>query len=152
MQHFSEGNATDSGHGIVPLHSVHRDLLTYCTNAAASHLTNASWHIDSPGMDTCDSSAVEARKTNAGFFDHWDRMKQSKEIQLYGRLHALTYNVPLYLLLNVRLDVKLRKYRQSFSPMNKEKDSKVAFKFLDPPCSSYVSDRILLFSQLIMKL
>jgi len=58
-------------------------------------------------------------------------MKQSKEIQLYGRLHNDICNVPLYLLSGVRLQIRLTRSRSTFCLMNKDKDSKVIFKILD---------------------
>ena len=82
-------------------------LLTYGTDAAASHLTNAYWYIDEPGVDPCHPTAADAEKANKGFVDRWNIMKQSKEIQLYGRIQADICIVPLYLLSNVRLHIKL---------------------------------------------
>jgi hypothetical protein len=51
-------------------------LFTYGTYAAASHLKNAYWYIDGPEMVACDLTADNASKTNAGFVDRWNRMKQ----------------------------------------------------------------------------
>jgi hypothetical protein len=58
-------------------------------------------------------------------------MKQSKVIELYGRIHADICNVPLYLLSNVKLEITFTKARTSFFLMNKDKDSKVIFIYLD---------------------
>jgi len=58
-------------------------------------------------------------------------MKQSKEIELYGRIHADIWNVPLYVLSNIRLQIKLTKARLSFYLMNKDTESKVIFKYTD---------------------
>ena len=55
-------------------------------------------------------------------------MKQRKVIALHGKIHADICNVPLYLLSNVRLQMKFTKARTIFFMMNK---SKVIFKFLD---------------------
>jgi hypothetical protein len=74
-------------------------------------------------MVACDPTAAGATKTNAGFVNRWDRMKQSKVIELYGRIHAGIYNVPLNLLSNIQLKIKFTKARTIFS--------KVIFKYLD---------------------
>jgi hypothetical protein len=62
--------------------------LTYGTDAAASHITNAYWYADSSDIP-CDPSADDARtKGIAGFMDRWNRMKRSKEIELYVRIRG----------------------------------------------------------------
>ena len=81
-------------------------------------------------MVACDPSASDAPKKNAGFVDRWDRMKQSRVNKHYGRIHADICNVPLYLLPNIRLQIKFTKARTSFFLMNQDKESKVIFKFL----------------------
>jgi hypothetical protein len=107
-------------------------LLTYETDAAASHLTNSYWYANSASLLPCDPTAADARaQSNTGFIHRWNRMKQSKEIELYTRIHADICNVPLYLLSNVRLEIKFTKARTSFFQMNKDSDSKVIFKFVD---------------------
>jgi hypothetical protein len=58
-------------------------------------------------------------------------MKQSKVIELYGRIHADICNVPLYLLSNVKIEITFTKATTSFFLMNKDEDSKVIFKYLD---------------------
>jgi len=105
--------------------------LTYGTDAAVSHFTNAYWYIDGPGVDPCDTSAADAEKTNKGFDDRWKILKQSKKIQLYDRIHVDICNIPLFLLSNFRLQIKLTKARPSFYLMNKDKESKVIFKYTD---------------------
>jgi hypothetical protein len=105
--------------------------LTYGTDAAASPLTNAYWHTDGPEVVACNPTADNASKTNAGFVDRWNIMKQSKDIELYGRIHADICNVPSYILSNIKLQIKFTKARTSFFLMNKDKESKVEFKFLD---------------------
>jgi hypothetical protein len=107
-------------------------LLTYGTDADASHLTNAYWYIDGPEMPACGPTADDARtKGNAGFADRWNRMKQSNRIKLYRRIHADICNVRLYLLSNIRLQIKFTKARTNFFLINKDNDTKVEFKFLD---------------------
>jgi len=75
-------------------------LLTYGIDAAATHLTNAFWYLDDGDLLPCDPTAADAK--NKVFITRWNRIKQSKELQLYGRLHSDICNVPLYLLPGVR--------------------------------------------------
>ena len=66
-------------------HSYLETLLTYGSDAAASNLTNAFWYLDNGDMLPCDPTAAQTGTTNKGFIARWNRIKQSKEIQLYGR-------------------------------------------------------------------
>jgi len=108
-------------------------ILTYGSDAGASHLTNSLWYLDQGDMLPCDPSTADktAPATNLGFLTRWDKIKQSKEVQLYGRLHSDLCNVPKYLLPGVNLQIKLTKARSSFYLMNATADSKTNFKFLD---------------------
>ena len=83
-------------------------------------------------MLPCDPSAAETSITiNVGFVSRWNRIKQIKEFQLYGRLHNDLCNVPKFLLPGANLHIKLTKSRSSFYLMNASADSKTTFKFLD---------------------
>ena len=77
---------------------------------------------------TADKSAPAA---NVGFITRWNKIKQSKEIQLYGRLHSDICNVSKFLIPGANLHIKLTKARSSFNLMNATADSKTTFKFLD---------------------
>jgi len=81
----------------------------------------------------CDPSTIDktVSATNVGFITRWDKIKQSKEVQLYGRLHSDLCNVPKYLLPGVNLHIKLTKPRSSFYLMIATADSKTTLKFLD---------------------
>ena len=104
-------------------------LLTYESDASVSHLTNSFWYLDKGDLLPCDPTTADA--INAGFITRWNKIKQSKEVQLYGRLHSDICNVTQYLIPGVRLQIKVTKARSSFYLMNKTADSKVTFKFLD---------------------
>jgi hypothetical protein len=49
-------------------------LLTYGTDAANTHLTNAYWYIDDGDLEPNDPTAADAK--NKGFVKRWDRQKQ----------------------------------------------------------------------------
>ena len=74
---------------------------------------------------------TKAESTNKVFIDRWDRIKQSKELQLLGRLHSDICNVILYLLPGVKLQIKLTKAGRAFYLMNTKADSTTHFKFLE---------------------
>jgi len=103
-------------------------ILTYGSDAATSHLTNAFWYLNDGNLLPCYSTAADAK--NKGFITRWDRIKQSKEVKLYGRIHSDICNVPLYLIPGVRLQIRLTKAKSCFYLMNKA-DSATVFKFLD---------------------
>jgi len=105
--------------------------MTYGTDAAATHLSNPYWYLDTGDMQPTDSSAEDLTTANRGFITRWHRLSASREVQLFGLLHSDICNVPLYLLPGVRLQVRLTKTRPSFYLINKSVDSKTIFKFLD---------------------
>ena len=60
--------------------------------------------------------------TNTGFIDRWNRQKQSKEIEMYGRIHSDICNVPKLLLPGIKLQIKFTKAKPSFYLMNPAAD------------------------------
>jgi hypothetical protein len=80
-------------------------------------------------MLPCDPKKAES--TNTGFIDRWNRQKQSKEIEMCGRIYSDTFNVPEFLLPGLKLQIKFTKAKPSFYLMNTAADSKATFKFLD---------------------
>ena len=106
-------------------------LLTNGSDAVTSHLTNAFWYNDTGDVGPCDPTAAVTDATNKGFIRRWDRIKQSREVEMVGRLHTDICNVPTHLLPGVRIQIKLTKAIREFYLMNKDKDSKVVFELLD---------------------
>ena len=68
-------------------------LLSYGNEAAELHLTNAFWYRDTGDFVVCNPTAAVTPSTNKGFLARYDRLKQSKEIEIMGRLYTeiLTY-------------------------------------------------------------
>ena len=99
---FSQCNIALNGTTITPAtdlynyRSYFETILTYGSDAAVSHLTNAFWYLDDGDLLPCDPTATDAK--NKGFIARSNRMKQRKEIQLYGRLHNDICNVSRFLL------------------------------------------------------
>ena len=109
--------------------SVLETLLSYGTDATVSHLTNAYWYKDQGDMKPCDPTKAES--TNKGFIDRWNRQKQSKVTEMYGRIHVDICNVPKFLLPGIKLQIKFTKAKSSFYLMSTDAESKTTFKFLD---------------------
>ena len=83
-------------------------------------------------MLPCDPIAeTHTSATNDGSVTRCSRLSVSRDVQIFGRLHTDLYNVPLFLLPNVQLQIRLTKARPSFYLMNKTADTKTIFKFLD---------------------
>jgi len=58
-------------------------FLTYGTDAAATHRTNAYWYRDTGDMLPCDPAAATVSATNnRGFIARWDRLSASKDLLL----------------------------------------------------------------------
>jgi hypothetical protein len=91
-------------------------------------MTTSAWYLDSGDL-ACDRTAADS--TNKGFVTRWNRQKQSKVKELYGRLHSDICNVPIFLLPGIRLHIKLTNTKSSFSLLNKDPTSTATFKFLD---------------------
>ena len=105
--------------------------MTYGSDAAATHLSNAYWNFDTGDMQPVDPSAENmTAMSNRGFVLRWNRISESRKVQLFGRLHSDIRNVPLYLLQGVRLHIRLTKARPSIYLMNKSVDLKFVFKYL----------------------
>jgi hypothetical protein len=82
-------------------------------------------------MVTCDPTDTYTNTTNKGFNRRWNLQKESKVIQLLGRLHAEICNASTYILPGVCVDVSLTKGRREIYLMVNDADSKVTFKVLD---------------------
>ena len=107
-------------------------LINYGTDAASSHLSNSYWYLDTGDMQpSVPTAETHTSATNDGFIARWSRLSGSRDVQLLGRLHTDMFNVPLFLLPRVPLQIKLTNARPSFYLMNKSADTKTTFKFLD---------------------
>jgi hypothetical protein len=128
---FSQCNITLNGISVTPASELYNyrsyiEALLNCGSDAA-HFTNANWYMDDGDLAPCDGTSIK----NKGFITRWNRMKQSKEIQMIGRIHRDICNVPIYLIPGVRLQIKFTKAKPSFFFMKKDDKSTTTFKFLD---------------------
>ena len=112
---------------LYPYRSYLETLRTYGRDDATSHLTNSFWNLDSGDFQACDPTI--AKSANAGFVDRWNRIKQSKEVHLIGRLPSDIWNVVPYLLPDVKFQIKLTKDKRPFYLMITKADSTTKFNF-----------------------
>ena len=121
-------NITQSG-DLYNYRSILESLLSYGIDASISHLTNNYWYKDVGDMMPCDPTKAES--TNTGFIDRWNKQKQSKETEMYGKIHSDICNVAKFLLPGIQLQIKFTKAKPSFYLMNTSADCTTTFKFLD---------------------
>jgi len=63
--------------------------MTYGSDAAATHLSNAYWYLDTGDLQPVDPSAENiTAMTKKGLILRWSRISASREVQLFGRLHS----------------------------------------------------------------
>jgi len=108
--------------------------MTYGSDAASTHLSNAYWYLDTGDMHPVDPSAenMTAMTNRESPFVGTGLARVGKYSYLVDNIVTyLTCPVPLYLLPDVRLQIRLNKTRPSFYLMKKRVDSKTVFKFLD---------------------
>jgi len=103
--------------------------LKYGSDAAATRLSNTFWYMDDGDLLPCELTAADAK--NKVFITRWNKIKKSKEVQIYGRINSDIRNVPLYLIPGARMRIKLKKAKPSFYLMNNDADAKTVFKFID---------------------
>jgi hypothetical protein len=82
-------------------------------------------------MIACDPTAAYDDSKNKGFIARWNRLKQSKEIELFGRIHTDLFNIPQHLLSGVKIQFKFTKSKSAFYVLAKDKETKAKFKFID---------------------
>ena len=135
---FSQFNVTLNGFAVTQsseycyYRSYVETFLTYCTDAATSHLTNRFSYLDSGDMQPGDPLVENhTASTNEGFVDRWTRLNGNRDVQLFGPLHIDLCKVPIFLLPGVRLRNKLPKVRPRFYLMKKTADLKGTFIFLE---------------------
>jgi len=97
-------------------------ILAYGSDGATTLLRNAFWYLDDGDLLPCEPTAPDSK--NKVFITRWNNIKQSKEVQLYSRIHIDTCNVPLYQNPGVRMQIKLTKAKPIFYLMNKNAEQR----------------------------
>jgi hypothetical protein len=79
------------------------------------------WDLDQGNMIGGDTIKPQ-ETTNAGCISRFNKLKESQMFQMYGRIHSDICNVLLYLLLGVKIQIKLTKAKKSFYLLNNKAD------------------------------
>jgi len=106
--------------------------VTYGNDAADSHLKMVYWYLGEGNKKGGDANKPQ-KTNNGGFITRWNKMKESLEIQMYGRIHSDIFNVPFHLLSGVSIQIKLTKARKPFYLLSNKADSKSVFKIEEAP-------------------
>jgi len=102
--------------------SFFQTILTYGSDDAASQTRSGI----STTVTYC--PAILPLPMQSTSFTRWNRIKQSKEVELYGRIHSDICNVGQNLISGVQLQIKFTKARFSSYFMHKDAESKTFFK------------------------
>ena len=106
--------------------------MTYGHDAAKTHLTTCFWYLDTGNMLAVeDPKGTVDANTNTGFTLRYQLLKDSKEVELYGKIHADIFNVSTLLIPGVQIQVKLDKAKPDFYLLSHKADAKAIFKFTD---------------------
>ena len=136
--HFSQCSITLNGTSMTPskdfyhYRSYLETLLTYGTDAARTHLTTGFWYVDTGNvLGVADPAAAVDANTNTRFKTRYNLMMQSKELELFGKLHSDIFNVPTLLIPGVQIQVKLDRSKSEFYLLTTKHDAKAVFKLTD---------------------
>ena len=81
-------------------------LLPNDKDAAASHLTNTYWYLDTSDMQSYDPMVeTHTAITNEVFIFRRTRLRGSRDVQLFALLHTDLCNVTLFMLPGVKLQI-----------------------------------------------
>jgi len=69
-------------------------------------------YLDDRNLLPCDPKAADAK--NKEYITRWNKIKLSKDIQIYGGIHSNICNITLYLIPGVLMQIKLKKAKPSF--------------------------------------
>ena len=128
MQHFFERHSNNTGHQFIQFSRIPRNTHNLRKRCCRIAPKNVLWHLDTGNMKGGDCTKPN-ETNNDGFIQRWNRMKKSETIEMYGRIHSEIFNVPLYLLSGVKIQIKLTKTKQAFLFISNKADSKVKFLF-----------------------
>lgn len=82
-------------------------------------------------MLACDpTAAVDASTTNTSFVDKWNRAKQFKVVEMYGRMYRDLFNVPQLMLQSEQPQNKFVKSAGKCYLLASKEDTTATFEFL----------------------
>lgn len=136
-------NSTDGNHGY---RSYIETVLNLSHEAQTTHLKSAGWSDEGINLDSKDNVGVQERRNN---------MKNSRILELFGKLHCDVLNQPLLLLNNVDFRMKLQMNRPEFYILlNDDDDDAPMLKILDATLylrSCTINPKILLSHQMVLE-
>lgn len=89
------------------------NLLNYGADASSTHLDSVLWMLDEGDVDTLD------KNKNKGFNARYQRLKNSKSVELYGRVHSDMFNQHRLLLNSVDLRIVFSVEKPEFYVLEK---------------------------------
>jgi len=87
------------------------------------------WYLDDGDLLPCVPTAADAKYKD--FITRLNRIKEKKDVEIYGRIQLDICNVGRNMISGVQLQIKCTKAGASFYLMNKDAESKTYFKFID---------------------
>ena len=96
--------------------------LNYGSDASGTHLVSSFWYLDISGE----------RKDNSGYTKRLNYLCNGNTLELYGRLHAESFNSDKMLINGVDMNIKLIRAPESLYLLAPSDDSKVLFLSLKP--------------------
>jgi hypothetical protein len=110
------GELVTSSNNTYPHRAYIETLLSYGEEAKKSQLQSALWYADEPGkFERTDPTAAD---TNSGFKTRANLTKNSKKIDMLGRLHLDMCHQNRYLLNGVDLKIRLNRSKTKFNLMS----------------------------------
>lgn len=102
-------------------------LLNYSEDTAKTHLTNAMFYLDTYGAN----GSLSATDANSGFKKRAATLRNSKTVEIMGRIHVDLFNSSKLMLNNVSMRVKLNRASPEFYMFSKSNDVTGKIKILD---------------------
>lgn len=121
-------------------------LLNLSKESQETHLKSTGWTDEMSDLDNIAS--------NEGIVERRTMMKNSKILELYGKLHCDMLNQPLLLLNNVDFRIKLQLNRPEFFIVSNAKDDSSTLKILDATLymkSCSINPKVLLSHQMMLE-
>lgn len=136
-------NSSDGHHGY---RSYIETLLNFSQNSKDTFLKSSGWTEEGTNMDNINE--------NLEIYERRKLMKNSKVLELYGRIHGDMINQPLLLINNVDFRLKLQMHRPEFFILYENEENEPILKVLDATLymkSCTINPKILLSHQMLLE-
>ncbi|KAK6167067.1 hypothetical protein SNE40_021174 [Patella caerulea] len=102
------------------------NLLSYGSDAQKSHLLSCQWRLDTPGQ--FDSHDVSDAGPNTGFKNRTKHFKESKSVDMLGKLHLDLFSQNKYLINGVDMRIRMVRTKDTFCLMAANDNFKVVIE------------------------